>query len=193
MRETEASLRRTGLLLAFLVTIFVLLAEGVVKNAGPFDLTDYGLVQKLTPLAIAYTYYELMSLTAMRMLLRRVHDAVLAKFYPAIGDNDLEYYLMPHSTFVIEEVFEQAAKGRSKRAFKVATAVPFGLALAVGPLLFEIYAFRECLRPRTFGLTDIVVWVVIIASTALLFMGFMFFWNLNNPNLRPRKSRVSES
>src|SRR5215207_4740111 len=65
LRDTQTQFRRTMLLLIFVILLFELLARASVREVsiGPLKLSDYSLLYKLLPLAIAYLYYELNSIT----------------------------------------------------------------------------------------------------------------------------------
>lgn len=177
MQTTEKKFQSSILLIFFLFGIFVLLAEVTIIEAaiGPFKLKDPILIHNLLlllPFVIAYSYYELISQGTMRRLYIEVHNTIMEEIYKPIIDEDLGYYLLSPSSLVTETIFVQAAEDSLKKINK-GLAIPSGVIIIFFPIVFELYAFYECLS--TFGFANILVWIVIVFSAYFLLRGALFY------------------
>jgi hypothetical protein len=175
MRSTEDSIIKVGRTLLVVIIGFEFLARGAISEASIAGLkfTDLSLIQKILPVLIAYLTYWLHSLYAFRRLLSEAHNQVMEKTQPAIYINDLDYYVKAHSAFSTENLLASNTEGIQSKFIGNLTK-PFMLVIALGPTLFEIYAFYRCFS--AFGIHDLIVWVVLIVSVPFVVQSLLFIW-----------------
>jgi len=184
--SAEERLQKLFLRSLFLMVAFVLFSRAGISEftLGPLKITDLSLVQKLIPAIMAYTYYELHAAATMRRLLREVHDELLNVLNETLAKKDLQFYLLPHSPFVAEEIISRAPDC-SLAPLVVNLSLPLIASIIIAPLAFLVYAFMRCFAQ--FGFGDVLVWIVLIVSFLFSFQGFILFFNCDR--LTERKDR----
>lgn len=178
MQKTEDKSRRSFVILFVLLALFELLTRSAIAELtlGPFKLKDFSLIYKLLPVAIAYCYYEFLGLLTMRRLLRETHDVIMENIHKPIFENDLCYYLLPSSNLVAEEIITSATEGLWAKIIHN-LSLPLFIVLIFSPLVFEVYALHKCFV--IYGVTDVLVWIVLFISLTLLLQGFLFFFHIS--------------
>ena len=179
-REVERVFRRTMLLLFLLLVAFILLTQASIREVslGPFKLGDYTLLNILFPIAVAYTFSEVITLVIMRQNYQYVHDLVLWKLYGnKLIDDGLESFLSPPSIYTSTDLvtteLEISERFGSRRVRIFAQVIrywtiPLSVFLFVAPVTFEIYAFYTIFT--AYGATNILAWVSLAVSVYLLFI-----------------------
>lgn len=178
MQKTEDKVRRSFVILFLLLALFELLTRSAIAELtlGPFKLKDFSLIYKLLPVAIAYCYCEFHGLLTMRRLLRETHDVIMENIHKPIFENNLCYYLLPSSIFIAEEVITSATEGLWAKIIH-SLSIPLFIILIFSPLVFEVYALHKCFV--IWGVTDVLVWIVLFVSLTLLLQGFLFFFHIS--------------
>lgn len=139
-------------------------------SLGPIKITDLSMVQKILPAVVAYFYNQIISLYAIRILARQVHDRAIKYTARSIYENDLEYFTLPHSWFLTEDIMKQYT---GIKLFTIIT-IPVKFATVVAPIAFLVYAYYQNFRIS--GSSDILVWSSLIASVILAIQGAMFYF-----------------
>lgn len=172
--ETRRSLIRSFLLFGL---FFLLIGASVEEvTLGPIKINDISIIEKFLPLLVAINYYELISLILMRRLFLETEGRIVEILYKSIYKNDLEGFLFPNSIPMwADTIFQKSYEGI---IYKIndATHYLISLIIIVGGILFECYAFYICFIH--FGVSDIVLWSVLIVSVLFLFKGFLVFWKV---------------
>jgi hypothetical protein len=178
MTVTEDKFLHSIQFMLLLVIVFELLIEAAISevNLGPIKLSDLRLFQKILPVGIAYMYYTTNSFLAIRKFQREVHDTIMKHYYPSIYNSDLEYYLLPASTMIIEEVVAKGSSGFGSSLIYNLT-IPIILIMLFTPIAFEVYALIRCFA--VFGMADILLWISLIVSIVFMVQGSFIFWKMS--------------
>jgi hypothetical protein len=173
--ETRRSLIRSFLLFGL---FFLLIGASVEEvTLGPIKIKDISIIEKFLPLLVAVNYYELISLIIMRRLFLETEGRMVEILSKNIYKNDLETFLFPNSIPLwSEKIFEKSYEGI---VYKINDNINLFISLIIflGAFLFEGYAFYMCFV--LFGVSDIILWSVLIVSVLFLLKGFLTFWEMD--------------
>jgi hypothetical protein len=174
MRYINTRFQKLIIQIFLLFFVFIILsgASVVQITLGSVQLSDLSLIEKLLPIVIAYTYYELAGFAAMRQLQNELHDRIVELLYKPLYNNDLELYLRPSSALNTADILMFGTKGFLSDFSKNLT-IPLYVIIFFGALVFEIYAFNALFV--AFGFVDIVVWLALLVSLFFLLQGLIFF------------------
>ncbi|MEM6458128.1 MAG: hypothetical protein AAF710_01920 [Planctomycetota bacterium] len=178
MVYTESALWKTGRTMLVFIIAFELLNRAIIAEVsfGGFKITDLDLIRRFLPLGVAYFYYQTSSFIALRRFLKELHDQSFRLLYPEMYEHNLECYVHPPSAFETEHIVELNTGGVLKTLIG-SLSVPLMFAIVVGPVLFQGYAMFYTFR--AFGLADIIVWIVALASLAFTVQGILLIFSID--------------
>lgn len=163
--------RRFVRLLA-LCAVFILFVGASVSQVslGGVEMKDLGPIEKFLPIAVAYTFVQLVShLSGMRIAERTARE-VTRIYYPAINYGDLDLIIMARTVPGLESLVKRSTWSRvcAPIVYTLGSTLTV-LGTFVAPVLFEGYAFWTCFQ--LFGVADPLVWASMLISIALLIEG----------------------
>ena len=162
------SIGRTSILLVILMVFFLLLVSGASGAArvaiGPVQLQNAGIVEKVLPLVVAYLMYELITLTARHVPMRKVFDALARTYQPGLVVGGLHDLLWPSTTQLYKLGGGREDSGRGRIADAAATVMTYGLLLT--PLVFEAFAYTKLFQRH--GADDLIVWAALVLTLVTL-------------------------
>jgi hypothetical protein len=173
MREANAAFGRIALISLILVAVFELLARAAISKVsiGPFEIADLSLVQKGLPVAVAYAFYDYMSIGNYIVACFVLHNAVLEYTSPEMINRRLDYFLAPRAhSLTGSELFTDFP---GKRSFTNYASNYFFLVTAFLGAAFQVYAYYVLFRQ--FHFTDVLVWVGLALSVFFLIYGISAF------------------
>jgi hypothetical protein len=170
--ETRKSLIRVFLLFGL---FFILIGASFEEiTLGPIKMKDISIIEKLLPLLVAVNYYELTSLICMRRLLIETEGRIVESLFPDFYKNGLHGYLFPNLVPLwANEIFAKSHEGIVHKVDDF-IFIFIGLIVISGAILFECYAFYICFV--LFGVSDIILWAVLILAILFLLKGFLILW-----------------
>lgn len=173
MDKTVSRIYTSTVTIVVLVVLFELARNSIVSefSLGPIRISDLSLLQKLVPVAIAYTYYGLASLLATVGLQRALIDAIYAEQYPVYYAHHLEYFYYPTSRVLAEVMIATRATDLQARLALLMRVIIQESIVRVLPVAFLIYA--AIVGIIKFGWTDIVLWLGLIVSVILTLQGLL--------------------
>jgi hypothetical protein len=160
-RELMQSLRRSTLLLAALITGFVLLKGAKTGEValGPLRLTNISEVLTIVPALVSLLAYESVSLICAQALYRNMVGEMVRLMYRRLYDCDLEYLLAPTTVMLFGggarnwEQLRATKEGFAQGILKVTSGLIIG-AITGGALGFLYYAYKYLYADsHTAGLT----------------------------------------
>lgn len=172
--KTESQLHRYVLQFFILVFAFeVLLQVGSIEvSFGALTFEDLSVVQKISPLLLAYNYNQVMTWALMREFQAKVVERLFKHLYPVYAQNYFDYAIMPVSMFNFADLMEKVSSGRAKTWISNLSLSLFVISL-IGPLLFLAYMFFRLFLVH--GLTDLLLWVVFIVVVLLAIYTLLIF------------------
>ena len=169
MKDISESSRRTVLLMLLVAATFELLDRAAVTNvqAGPFQIKDLSLIQRVLPVIFAYLIYEETVLGVRYLYSMSIASEIARTFQPALKSSTLDGPLNPQGSPLFGPMLWHRSASRSYRLLALFTIV-LRLGSLTAPLIIEAYAFYRLFR--LFGAGDIIVWISVIFS-----FGFTLF------------------
>jgi hypothetical protein len=169
MKDLSDSSRRTVILLLLVAAAFQLLDQAAVVSvqAGPFQIRDLSVIQKVLPVIFAYLIYD-ETVSGIRYLYSlRVASEISRAFQPSVKSSSLDGLLNPQGSPLFGPMLWHRSKSREYRLLAKLTQV-LRLGSLLLPLVIEAYAFYRIFE--AFGFRDVVVWI-----SALVALGFIIF------------------
>ncbi|WP_407310025.1 hypothetical protein [Desulfosporosinus sp. SB140] len=179
LKVMEEKFNKNFIMVLALIAIFYLFSRSAISEAsvGPFKVKDVSIIYLFIPILIAYKYYETNSILAMRRLSRVLHLEMIKQVNRPLFDNKLEYFLLPTSIFLSNEV---SFESESNILIKIFLPL-MELSIQLGFPAFEVYALYNVYC--NFGTTSKSFWFVLVSSFVLMTLGF-FTLMRNAPNTR---------
>jgi len=140
-REAVSSFGRTAILTVILIVIFELLLRAAISKAsiGPFEISDLSLIRIAIPVAVAYNFYDLASLTYYILAFDTLYGNLMRVHYPLLAATRLDYFLSPRSPSLTgSDLFGHVSPNKT---FIGRVSDYLGLSVVVGFVAFEIYAY----------------------------------------------------
>lgn len=180
MRYINTRFQKLIVQIFFLFFVFIILsgASVVQVTLGSVQLSDLSLIEKLLPIVIAYTYYELIGFAVMARLQNELQGRIVELLYKPIYDNYLDLFLTPSSALNTAKILSSGTKDFLS-SLLVNLTRPLLVIIFFGALGFEIYAFYVLFA--TFGFADIVVWLVLLVSLSFSLQGLIFISLFDRP------------
>jgi hypothetical protein len=173
LKYTESTIVRSSRFLLLIAIVFELISRAAVSELSfsGVKITDLSLIQKTLPLIAAYFYYTTMSGVAMRRLLTEFHDRLFTLLSPKFRTEDFELFLLPFTPLITERIIANNTNGWISKLIRN-LSLPLMIIVLLGPLIFEAYAFYELFY--SFGVKDVVTWIVLSISLVFITHGIMY-------------------
>jgi len=171
MKSLEEKFYKNFITVFLLIAIFILFSKSVVTqiSIGPIIVKDVASIYAFLPLILAYKYYEICSVMVMRRLSRVLHLELTKRVNHPVFVSGLEYYLMPYSIFLTNEIVLEGKKGFQKH-FIILLLGLCDIATQLGFIGFEIYSLHSIYS--VLGTSSAIFWIVSIPSVILMILGY---------------------
>jgi hypothetical protein len=186
MKDLSESSRRTVVLLLLVAAVFQLLDQAAVVSvqAGPFQIRDLSLIQRVLPLIFAYLIYDATVFGVRYLYSLRVASEIARSCQPSIKSSSLDALLNPQGSPLFGPMLWHRSKSRQYRLLTGLTLV-LRLGSLLVPLMIEVYAFYRLFE--VFGRRDEVIWISALISFGFIVLAAMvILTGLRDGLIRPR-------
>lgn len=179
MKILEDKFSRNMIIIFALMTIFYFLTNSQVTkiNVGPIEVKDVSNVYIFIPLIMAYKYYEINSIMLIRRFTRIIHLEFLKKTSPSLLENKLEYFLLPVSIFLSNEVIFEG----SKNWLVIQLIIILDQVIILSFLSFELYSLYYSYNNYPH---NIWFWIIMSCSILITILGFLTINNKRSKEIR---------
>lgn len=174
----EAQFQRQLLQFFLFFFIFEMLIQSAITEitVGPAKLSDLSIILKVTPIVLAYTYQQLLTIFAHRLVLSKLIDEFFNKLHPVYYKNDLETFLMPFSTITLIRI-GLLREGLQQKVLSASAFLLFFVIL-FGCLLLIVYSFVRLFLE--FGFFDVLTWVALVICVFLAIQSWVILVTLGD-------------
>lgn len=161
-----------------LCVLFELLDSAAISEISitGIRISDYGILDRILPVLIAYLYFECIVILTGRRLLEEVHDSIIEHTYPDLYMKDLELYLRPPHLIKTYDILIREAPGRSSKILE------WSLRPTIVMIIFAVPAFivySGWVNLTEYGYADWPSWIGIAISVLFLLQPILLLASLN--------------
>lgn len=173
LRELDAKVERLIFQFIFLYLGFELITQAAIAeiSLGAFKVSDLSLVQKLMPIIIVITWYEMISMLTIRKFSSTAFERIMEKTHEKLFENDLHQLMLPPNSERLISWITGIKKGLSSNLL---VSIYFMLGLLVfflGPMAIYFRMFYQLFS--LFPITDLVVWFSLGVTFVYVVLGFL--------------------
>jgi hypothetical protein len=175
LKETTDALRKDSLYVLLVLVIFELLirSAGTELNLGPLKITDVSLALRLSPVLIAYFFYDLIILSIRWHNMETIHYHLMKRFHKSVADNEFEQWLVP-GYIPFWSIRPTSSNESRSDVIEDKASVGMSWLVFLAIIAFDVSAVvRLFLR---FHLGDIFVWISAAASLCLFGIAIAVLW-----------------
>lgn len=176
LRELDTKVERLILQFIFLYFGFELITQAAIAeiSLGAFKVSDLSLIQKLMPIIIVTTWYEIISMLTIRKFTSTAFDKVMEKTQEKLYKNDLHQLMLPPNS---ERFIFWITRNNTGLISKILVLIYLGLGLFVfiiGPMAIYFIMFYRLFS--LFSITDLGVRFSIVVTLLYVVSGFLVYF-----------------